>query len=124
LHAKDSDSRIEEIAQQAQASKSAIYFHFPSKERLFLALADQFANLLERRVVEAVAGHTGGMLRVRAALETCLNTFGRYRRAAKIMLAQGAGLGAFSMKNGMQSTLCRLIAGYLRKLLTRAKLRQ
>ena len=118
------DSRIEEIAQQAQASKSAIYFHFPSKERLFLALADQFANLLERRVVEAVTGHTGGMLRVRAALETCLSTFGRYRRAAKIMLAQGAGLGAVfdEKRNAINERFARLIDGYLQEAIDQGEI--
>lgn len=119
-----SNSHIEEIAQQAQTPKSAIYFHFPSKERLFLALADQFANLLEQRVIEAVASHKGGMPRVYAATEICLNTFGQYRRAAKILLAQGAGLGSVfdEKRSAINERFARLIAGYLQEAIDQGEI--
>ncbi|MEZ4558213.1 MAG: helix-turn-helix domain-containing protein [Caldilineaceae bacterium] len=45
------DTRMDEIVDASHTSR-AIYFHFPNKERLFLALVDQFANLLERRITE------------------------------------------------------------------------
>ena len=47
-------AKLDEIAAESQTSKGSIYFHFPNKERLFIALVDQFADLLERRVVAAV----------------------------------------------------------------------
>ena len=58
-----------------------------------MALVDQFADLLERRVTEAIKDQEMGMGRVRIALETCLDTFARYRRPAKILLVQAVGLG-------------------------------
>jgi AcrR family transcriptional regulator len=56
------------------------FSHFPTKERIFLALVDQLADLLERRVegVSRVGSHPGAdqrMDRVQVALETCLDTF-------------------------------------------------
>jgi AcrR family transcriptional regulator len=87
------DTRMDEIVDESQTSKGAIYFHFPNKERLFMALVDQFADLLERRVVGAIRQEERGMRRVRAALEACLDTFGKYRRPAKILLVQAVGLG-------------------------------
>ena len=58
------DTRMDEIVEASDTSKGSIYFYFPNKERLFLALVDQFADLLERRVVEAVEqrgeGHHAG----------------------------------------------------------------
>lgn len=87
------DTRLDEIAEESQTSKGSIYFHFPNKERLFLALVDQFADLLERRVTTAIAEYPAGMRRVRIALETTLETFGKYRRPAKILLVQAVGLG-------------------------------
>ncbi|MDZ4767624.1 MAG: TetR/AcrR family transcriptional regulator [Chloroflexota bacterium] len=87
------DTRMDEIVTESDTSKGAIYFHFPNKERLFLALVDQFADLLERRVVDAVEDQGEGMGRVKAALQACLDTFGRYRRPAKILLVQAVGLG-------------------------------
>jgi AcrR family transcriptional regulator len=87
------DSKMDEIVTQSGTSKGAIYFHFPNKERLFLALIDQFVNLLERRVTEAIQTKAEGMDRVRVALETVLETFGKYRRPAKLLLVQAVGLG-------------------------------
>ena len=87
------DTRMDEIVDASHTSKGAIYFHFPNKERLFLALVDQFANLLERRITEAIAQETRSMAKVQAALEACLSTFGKYRRQAKMLLVQAYGLG-------------------------------
>ncbi|MBL8096008.1 MAG: TetR/AcrR family transcriptional regulator [Anaerolineales bacterium] len=87
-------TKMDEIVDQSGTSKGAIYFHFPNKERLFLALVDQFADLLERRVKTAIANEQHGMVRVRIAIETCLDTFGRYRRPAKLLLVQATGLGS------------------------------
>lgn len=88
------NTRLDEIVDASHTSKGAIYFHFPNKERLFLALVDQFADLLERRVVEAIQNEDKGINRVRIAMVTILDTFGRYRRPAKILLVQAAGLGS------------------------------
>ncbi len=96
------DTRLDEIAEESGTSKGAIYFHFPNKERLFLALVDQFANLLERRVTEAIEQEAQGMARVRAALQACLDTFGKYRRPAKLLLVQAVGLGAAFEKKRME----------------------
>jgi AcrR family transcriptional regulator len=111
------DTRMDEIADQSSASKGSIYFHFPNKERLFLALVDQFANLLERRVLEAIAQEEGGMARVNAALGAIVQTFGRYRRPAKLLLIQAAGLGSpFEQKRQeINDRFARLIGDYLQQ---------
>lgn len=111
------DTRLDEIVEESSTSKGAIYFHFPNKERLFLALVDQFADLLERRVVEAIQQEEIGMARVRVALETCLDTFGRYRRPAKILLVQAVGLGnTFENKRAeVTDRFARLIEVYLQE---------
>ncbi|MCB0088569.1 MAG: TetR/AcrR family transcriptional regulator [Caldilineaceae bacterium] len=110
------DTRMDEIVDESGSSKGSIYFHFPNKERLFLALVDQFANLLERRVIESIDQNEEGIGRVRAALEAIVATFGRYRRPAKLMLIQAAGLGApFEQKRQeINDRFARLIGGYLR----------
>ncbi|GAP63221.1 hypothetical protein ARMA_1644 [Ardenticatena maritima] len=87
------DTRVDEIAAASETSKGAIYFHFPSKERIFLALIDQFADLLEAQLEKALAETPGGIERVDAALRVCLETFGQYRHLAKIVLVQAVGLG-------------------------------
>ncbi|HOU39868.1 MAG TPA: TetR/AcrR family transcriptional regulator [Promineifilum sp.] len=110
-------TRLDDIVGASETSKGAIYFHFANKERLFLALVDQFADLLERRVLEAIETQGRGMARVRVALETVLETFGRYRRPAKILLVQAVGLGnVFENKRAaVTDRFARLIEGYLRE---------
>lgn len=111
------DTRLDEIVEESHTSKGAIYFHFPNKERLFLALVDQFADLLERRVTEAIASAPPGMKRVRLALESTLDTFGRYRRPAKILLVQAVGLGTTFEQKRMEinDRFASLIESYLQE---------
>lgn len=109
------DTKVDEIVELSETSKGSVYFHFPNKQRLFLALVDKFANLLERRVVEAISEETEGIARVKVALSTTLDTFGSYRRLAKIMLVQAVGLGsAFEEKRlEVHKRFATLIQQYL-----------
>jgi TetR/AcrR family transcriptional regulator, fatty acid metabolism regulator protein len=111
------DTRIDEIVGESDTSKGAIYFHFPNKEKLFLALVDQFADLIERRVIEAIEKEEQGIQRVRAALESVLDTFGRYRRPAKLLLVQAVGLGSVFEQKRLEITdrFAELIRIYLQE---------
>lgn len=88
------DTHLEEIASQAETTEGTIFYHFASKEQIFLALIDQFADLLERRITESISQREQGVERLQAALDTCLETFSRYRWPAKLLLIQAVGLGA------------------------------
>jgi AcrR family transcriptional regulator len=93
------DTRVDEIVAESETSKGAVYFHFPSKQRIFLALVDEFAGLLESKLREAIAREPNGVRRVNAALRIGLATFGEYQALAKIFLVQAVGLGqAFEEK--------------------------
>jgi AcrR family transcriptional regulator len=109
------DTRIDEIVEEARTSKGSIYFHFPNKEKLFIALVDQFADLLERRVTDAIAHEQEGMHRVQAALHEVLATFGKYRRPAKLLLVQAVGLGSVFEQKRLEVTdrFAHLIQTYL-----------
>lgn len=88
------EASVDEIVEASHTSKGSVYFHFPNKQTLFLALVDKFADTLEKRVTEAIADEDEGMKRVSAALHAVLSTFGKYRSLAKILLVQAVGLGA------------------------------
>jgi AcrR family transcriptional regulator len=88
------DTKVDDIVNGSQTSKGAFYFYFPSKQDLFLALVDTFADLLESRLRKKLAAEPSGTARVDAALRVCLETFGQYRALAKIALVQATGLGA------------------------------
>jgi AcrR family transcriptional regulator len=109
------DTKLDEIAEESQSSKGSIYFHFPNKEKLFIALVDQFSDVLERNVKQAIEDEAQGMVRVQIALKSVLDTFGKYRRPAKILLVQAVGLGTVFEKKRMQATdrFAELIQTYL-----------
>ena len=87
------DTRVDDIALESGTSKGGFYFHWASKEKIFLALVDSFADLLEERLVARLSGATGGIERLDAALFVCVETFGRYKSLAKVVLVQASGLG-------------------------------
>ncbi len=109
------DTKLDEIVAEASISKGSIYFHFPNKEKLFIALVDQFADVIERRAREAIGQEAQGMVRVRAALAAVLETFGKYRLPAKLLLVQAVGLGTVFERKRMEVTdrFALLIQTYL-----------
>lgn len=111
------DTRVDEIVAESQTSKGSIYFYFPNKEKLFLALVDQFADLIERQALEAIEQESEGIRRVQAALESVLNVFARYRLPAKLLLVQAVGLGSVFEKKRLEITdrFAALIRTYLQE---------
>lgn len=96
------DSSVDDVVRESNTSKGAVYFHFANKQQLFVALVDKFANLLERRVTEAIENQPNSVARIRAALEACLETFSKYRPLAKILLVQAVGLGTIFEQKRME----------------------
>ena len=96
------DTKLDEIVAEGGISKGSIYFHFPNKEKLFIALVDQFADLIERRAKEAIESETESIRRVQAALEAVLETFAKYRLPAKLLLVQAVGLGTVFERKRME----------------------
>ncbi len=109
------DTKLDEIVSEASISKGSIYFHFPNKEKLFIALVDQFADSIERRAREAIDDEGQGIARVQAALEAVLETFSKYRVPAKLLLVQAVGLGTVFERKRMEVTdrFALLIQTYL-----------
>ncbi|MBM3179607.1 MAG: TetR/AcrR family transcriptional regulator [Chloroflexi bacterium] len=93
------DTKVDDIVSESRTSKGSFYFYFPSKQDIFLALVDTFAELLESRLRARIDSETSGMARLDLALHVCLETFGQYRGLAKIAFVQATGLGlAFEEK--------------------------
>lgn len=96
------DSRVDEIVEASNISKGGIYFHFPGKQQIFLAVVDEFSQLLEERLSKAIVQEENGIQQVNAALQAGLETFGQYRQLAKIFLVQAVGLGATFEKKRLE----------------------
>lgn len=88
------DTKVDDIVSESNTSKGSFYFYFPSKQDIFLALSDTFADLLEARLTQAMDKESHGLQQMDAALSASLGLFSQYRGLAKIALVQAVGLGA------------------------------
>jgi TetR/AcrR family transcriptional regulator, fatty acid metabolism regulator protein len=84
---------VDEIAAEAETSKGGVYFHFPNKQAIFLALLDRLADLLRERVETAVAAEDEPIRRAEAALRVVLETFGGHRRLTRLFMVEALGAG-------------------------------
>jgi AcrR family transcriptional regulator len=106
---------VDEIVEVSATSKGAIYFHFPSKQEIFLGLVDEFATILESKITIAIDGEKRGVEKINAALFACIQTFGKYQKLTKIFLVQAVGLGVVYEEKRLQlhDRFVRLIKSHL-----------
>ncbi len=84
---------VDEIASEAETSKGGVYFHFPNKQAIFLALFDRLSAMLRERIEAAVAGQADPIARAEAALKVVLFTFAGHRRLARLFMVEALGSG-------------------------------
>ena len=87
------DALVDEIAAEADTSKGGIYFHFPGKQAIFVALLERSAGLLLSRVREAVEAEQDPVRKADAALLAVLRLFASHRSLARLFLVETAGAG-------------------------------
>ncbi len=87
------DTAVDDIARASDSSKGAVYFHFPNKQGIFLALVEYLAGQLIDRMEGAIQGERGGIAKVEAALRSVLEVFASHRNLARILLVEVVGLG-------------------------------
>jgi AcrR family transcriptional regulator len=109
------DTAVETIAQASNTSKGGLYFHFPSKQALFLALLDEASEALLRNVRDAMAAETDPIARGEAALREVLRQFGDHRLLARLLLVEAVGAGPEFRERlqNLHSAFADLIAGCL-----------
>jgi AcrR family transcriptional regulator len=110
-----SETAIDQVAKASETSKGGLYFHFPSKQALFIALLDESSDALLRRVHEAMAAERDPLARGEAALFAVLDAFGEHRMVARLLLVEAVGAGKeFNAKlNALHATFTTIIAGCL-----------
>ncbi|MCA9877118.1 MAG: TetR/AcrR family transcriptional regulator [Thermomicrobiales bacterium] len=84
---------IDDIARASETSKGGVYFHFPSKQALFLALLDESRLALLETVEAAMAAEADPLLRGEAALRAVIVAFAEHRLLARLLLVEAAGAG-------------------------------
>jgi len=84
---------VDEIAREADTSKGGVYFHFPTKESLFLELLRTTADRLVAKVEREAARESDPIARADVALWTILSTFAGHRTTAHLLLVDAIGAG-------------------------------
>jgi TetR/AcrR family transcriptional regulator, fatty acid metabolism regulator protein len=87
------NAAVDDIARASATSKGGVYFHFPSKQALFLALMDEAGGLLLGRVERAMIEEPDPVAKGDAALRAALSTFGKNRPLARLLLVESVGAG-------------------------------
>lgn len=109
---------VDDIVRASSTSKGAVYFHFPNKQGIFLALVDHLAGQLIDRMEGAISTERGGISKVDAALRTALEAFASHRSLARILLVEVVGLG-HGFDPQLESLRCRF-SDAIRRHLDRA----
>lgn len=119
-----SDTAVDEIARVSDTSKGGLYFHFPSKQALFLALLDEAGDALLHRVEQAMATEREPLARGEAALREVLHVFGGHRLLARFLLVEALGAGPeLAVKlNELHAAFATLIAGCLDEAAARGQI--
>jgi AcrR family transcriptional regulator len=85
---------VDEVGRQAETSKGGVYFHFPTKEALFLELLRTTADRLVGKVERTVAGVSDPIDKADMALQTVLGVFAGHRTMARLFLIDAVGAGS------------------------------
>jgi len=109
---------VDDVAQAAETSKGGVYFHFPSKQALYLGILDEAARLLLDRAERAMADEQDPIARGDAALRAVLKTFGGHRKLARLLLVDA--LGAGHEFNAKMAELHEAFAGLIKRQLDEA----
>lgn len=109
------DAAVDDIAREADTSKGGIYFHFPTKESIFVELLDSTADRLIAKVERTVDLHTEPVARASAAIAAVLSIFSGHRSMARLLLIDGLGSGAMFRVETLRlhDRFASLIASYL-----------
>jgi AcrR family transcriptional regulator len=84
---------VDEVGRQAETSKGGVYFHFPTKEALFLELLRTTADRLNSKVERTIAPYDDPIERADVALRTVLGVFAGHRTMARLFLIDAVGAG-------------------------------
>ena len=85
---------VDEVGRQAETSKGGVYFHFPTKEALFLELLRTTADRLVAKVERSMMVVDDPIERADVALQTVLGVFAGHRTMARLFLIDAVGAGS------------------------------
>lgn len=107
---------MDEIARLAGIAKGTIYYHFKSKEELFMCLIDEGMDRLLNCIINSLRNKKTSHERLRTLLETQLEFYNNNHELTKLLLTESLGSEQrqYHLRNKIRSYL-DLIDGVLRE---------
>lgn len=99
---------VDEIAEAAEVAKGTIYYHFKSKEELFLFLVEEGIDILRLKISAALKDSPGIREGIAKMISAHLDFFEEYQELCLILLSEAWGISARQEK--LQSMLSRYYA--------------
>lgn len=84
-------AKMDDIAAQAGVAKGTVYYHFKSKEDLFVFLVEEGTELLRESVLSKVSNEASALENLRLIIREELGFFKQYRDFCIIMLRESWG---------------------------------
>lgn len=84
---------VKEIVDLSGTSKGSFYFHFPSKERMVMALLERMSEKLVNKVHNAIKDQPSPLHRLAASIDILMAVFVRKRNIAQVLLLNVVGNG-------------------------------
>ena len=101
---------MDEIAARANVAKGTIYYHFKSKEDLFLFLVQEGTELLKESVLSKVEADSSPLTQMQTIIREQLNFFRDYRDFCIILLREAWG------DDNRQREFRRMLVHYVRSI--------
>ncbi len=89
---------LDEIVKKSKISKGGIYFHFPSKEDLFLSVMDRLAKKLLSKIEQGNLSIDNPNERLVSSLKNLLNILSSQKKLAKLLITQTNNIKSFEKK--------------------------
>tara|TARA_B100001146_G_scaffold225242_1_gene248575 strand:- start:11763 stop:12353 length:591 start_codon:yes stop_codon:yes gene_type:complete len=89
---------LDEIVKKSKISKGGIYFHFPSKEDLFLSVMDRLAKKLLSKIEKGNLSIDNPNERLVSSLKNLLNILSSQKKLAKLLITQTNNIKSFEKK--------------------------
>lgn len=88
-----SSAGVQEIVKLSGTSKGSFYFHFPSKEKMALALVERMSDKLISKIQSSISNEKDPVERLSKSIEVLIATFSRQRKIGQVFMLNIMGHG-------------------------------
>ena len=88
-----SSAGVQEIVKLSGTSKGSFYFHFPSKEKMALALVERMSDKLISKIQSSISSEKDPAERLSKSIEVLIATFSRQRKIGQVFMLNIMGHG-------------------------------